>query len=152
MASLSHNVKRNRRLIQFKAPDGTRKKLSTPTTNGRDKRSLGDVRVMVKHSSLTVGLVDRSDDRLVGCCRVLTDFIFRATIYDVMVDQDLQGQGLGKRLLDLLTSHPKLQQVSLIDLACEPALFPFYERCGFKVCDGRAEWMIKVQRAEEEAT
>lgn len=112
------------------------------------KRSLDDVRVMVEHSSLMVGLVDRSDDRLVGYCRVLTDFVFRATIYDVMVDRRLQGQGLGKRLLDELCSSPKLQQVSFIYLACEPAMFPFYERWGFKVYDGRAEWMIKMQRDE----
>jgi len=112
------------------------------------KRSLDDVRVMVEHSSLMVGLVDRSDERLIGYCRVLTDFIFRATIYDVMVDRRFQGQGLGERLLDLLCSHKRLQQVSFIYLACEPALFPFYERWGFKAYEGKAEWMIKVQREE----
>lgn len=37
MASLSHNAKSKRWLIQFKAPDGSRKTLSTPATTGRDK-------------------------------------------------------------------------------------------------------------------
>ena len=44
--------------------------------------------------------------------------------------------------------HPRLQNVSFIYLACEPDLYPFYEQWGFKAYEGRAQWMIKVQRAE----
>ena len=113
------------------------------------KRSLDEVKTMVCNTGLMIGLVERSSDRLVGYCRALTDFAFRATIYDVMVEESLQGTGLGKRLLDAIFGHPKIQDVNFIYLACEPNLFPFYERWGFKKYDGRAEWMIKVQHTEE---
>lgn len=112
------------------------------------KRSLEDVNVMVEHTSMMLGLVDEDANKLVGYCRVLTDFVFRATVYDVMVDKNLQGRGLGTRLMEALCDHPKLQRVSFIYLACEPNLSPFYERWGFKAYEGKAEWMIKVQREE----
>ena len=112
------------------------------------KRTLDDVKVMVQNTDLMIGLVDRSTSDLVGYCRVLTDFVFRATIYDVMVDTECQGQGLGKHLLNSLCSHPRLAPVNFIYLACEPELFGFYERWGFRVYDARAHWMLKVQHEE----
>lgn len=112
------------------------------------RRSLEDVKLMVENTSLMIGLVALSTGRLVGFCRMLTDFAFRATVYDVMVAEEFQGHGLGKRLMDTLLSHPKLQRVSYIYLACEPHLCAFYERWGFTTYEGRAEWMIKVQREE----
>ncbi|MCA9141075.1 MAG: GNAT family N-acetyltransferase [Planctomycetales bacterium] len=103
---------------------------------------------MVLNTNLMIGLVEHTTNRLVGCCRALTDFTFRATIYDVMVRRPLQGTGLGKRVLDAIRHHPKLQNVSLIYLACEPQLFSLYERWGFASYEGRARWMIKAQKAE----
>ncbi|MCA9127994.1 MAG: GNAT family acetyltransferase [Planctomycetales bacterium] len=111
-------------------------------------RSLEDVKKMVEKTSLMIGLVEHSSNRLVGYCRTLTDFTFRATIYDVMVERSLQGQGLGKRLMDEICSHPQLRNVSLIYLACEPHLYPFYQQWGFRTYEGRAQWMLKVQREE----
>lgn len=112
------------------------------------KRSFDDVKLMAQNTSLMIGLVETHSGKLIGYCRVLTDFVFRATVYDVMVDQDFKGQGLGIRLMNTLSKHPKLQQVSFVYLCCEQALFPFYEKWGFKPYEGRAEWMIKVQREE----
>ena len=112
------------------------------------KRTLEDVRTMAANTSLMLGLIENSSGKLVGFCRVLTDFAFRATIYDVMIAEELKGQGLGKRLMETLCNHPSLQQVSFIYLACEPDLSSFYENWGFKPYEGRAEWMIKVQREE----
>ena len=112
------------------------------------RRSLEDVRTMADNTSLMIGMVDQSDHRLVGFGRVLTDFTFRATIYDVMIADEYQGRGYGKRLLDRICNHPRIANVSLIYLACEPDLASFYEQWGFKPYEGRAEWMIKIQREE----
>lgn len=111
-------------------------------------RSLEDVKLMAANTSLMLGLVEVSSGRLVGFCRVLTDFAFRATIYDVMVAEELKGRGLGIRLMDTLCNHPSLQRVSFIYLACEPELSSFYERWNFTTYEGRAAWMIKVPREE----
>lgn len=113
------------------------------------QRSLEDVRLMAANTSLMLGLVEAVSGELVAFCRVLTDFAFRATVYDVMVTERLKRQGLGSFLMETLCNHPSLQRVSFIYLACEPVLASFYERWGFKPYEGRAEWMIKVQREEQ---
>ena len=112
------------------------------------KRSREDLDVMMDNTSLSLGLVERATDRLVGYCRVLTDFVFRATVYDVMLTESLQGQGLGKRLVDALMNHPRLQRVSVIYLCCEPEMYSFYQQWGFAPYAGRTEWMVKIQREE----
>jgi GNAT superfamily N-acetyltransferase len=108
-------------------------------------RSLEAVRVMLAHSSLVFGLVEESGGRLVGFCRVLTDFAFRATLYDVMVADGWQGRGLGRRLLDAVTQHPRLKQVSLIGLFCAPEMTGFYEKWGFETPSGDHKWMRRAQ-------
>ncbi|MCR9197383.1 MAG: GNAT family N-acetyltransferase [Planctomycetaceae bacterium] len=112
------------------------------------RRTLDQVRTMVAHSSLTIALAEQNTGRIVGFARTLTDFVFRATIYDVMVDTEFQQRGFGRQLLDSLCSHPRLQAVSLIYLACDPDLFSFYQQWGFEVYDERAHWMIRVQQPE----
>ncbi len=108
-------------------------------------RSLDDVRLVVEHSSLLIGIVDE-EQRLVAFCRVLTDFVFRATIYDVIVAAPYRGQGLGRQLLDAITGHPRLQRVSVLWLCCEPEMVPFYEKWGFVIYNEGPVWMIKPQR------
>ncbi len=116
------------------------------------QRTLEDVILMSENTSLMLGLIEVGSHRLLGYCRVLTDFTFRATVYDVMVVEELQGRGLGKRLMETLCEHPRLRRVSFLYLCCEEKLFPFYSRWGFEVYDGKAEWMIKVQREESPET
>lgn len=108
-------------------------------------RSLDDVRSMVANSSLIFGYVDGAE-RLVAFCRVLTDFVFRATIYDVIVAESLRGQGLGRELMEAVSSHPRLQRVSTLWLCCHPDLVPFYEKWGFVVFQEGPVWMLKAQR------
>lgn len=109
------------------------------------ERSLDDVRIMVENSSLLIGFVDE-DEKLVGFCRILTDFVFRATIYDVIVAEACRGRGLGRKSMDAVSQHPRLQRVSTLSLCCKPEMTPFYEKWGFRAFDERPLWMLKAQR------
>ena len=109
-------------------------------------RSLQDVQTMVRHSSLVIGLVDHDSRRLLGFCRVLTDFVFRGTVYDVMVEKAWQRRGLGQRVMQTRSEHPKLRQVGCLYLSCNPNMVPFYEAWGFRVFEDGMEWMIKGKR------
>ncbi len=104
-------------------------------------RSVEDVRRMLRETDLLIGLVESETGRLVGFCRVLSDFVYHATLYDVIVAADDRGRGLGRRLMDAVVAHPRLQDVKALWLCCRPELARFYERWGF--ADSRDDfiWM-----------
>lgn len=90
-------------------------------------RSLDDAREMLRHTDLALCAWD--GDQLVGFARVLTDFVYRATIWDVIVDQAYQKQGIGTELVQRILRHPRLKKVELVWLCTrQPS---FYERLGF---------------------
>jgi GNAT superfamily N-acetyltransferase len=94
-------------------------------------RSLDDVRRMVAGTDYVFGLCTVSGGRLAGFARVLTDGVFKALVFDVIVDPALQNQGLGRRLMDAIVDHPVLAQVRHLELYCLPEMVPFYEKWGF---------------------
>ncbi|NUT05579.1 MAG: GNAT family N-acetyltransferase [Hamadaea sp.] len=94
-------------------------------------RTETEIAGLVRGSDLVVGLVRRADDRLVGFCRVLTDWAYVALIFDVVVAGDVRGQGLGDRLLGEVVARPELSAVRSLELVCRPDLVGFYRRWGF---------------------
>jgi ribosomal protein S18 acetylase RimI-like enzyme len=92
-----------------------------------ENRSLDDVKEMLRHTDLTLSAWD--GDRLIGFGRVLTDFIYRATIWDVIVDRAYQGQGVGTEIVRRILSHPRLKRVELFWLCTRRP--GFYEKLGF---------------------
>ena len=63
--------------------------------------------------------------------RVITDFTFKAVIFDVIVSSAERRGGLGGRLLEVITRHDRLRRVRHIELYCLPERFGFYNRHGF---------------------
>jgi predicted GNAT family N-acyltransferase len=90
-----------------------------------------DVVRMLQHTDLVVGVCAEPDDRLVAFTRVLTDRVYKALIFDVIVAQAHRGTGLGRRLVQYVLDHPMLADVRHIELYCKPELIPFYERWSF---------------------
>lgn len=90
-------------------------------------RSLDKTQDMLRHTDLTVCAWD--GDQLIGFGRVLTDFIYRATIWDVIVDKAYQGQGVGTEIVQRILNHPRLKRVELFWLCTRRP--GFYERLGF---------------------
>ena len=97
---------------------------------------------MLSASAAVVGLTDKNGT-LIGFCRALSDGIYRATIYDVIVDEGYQGSGLGKKLMDTILIHPALVNTARIELACLPELVPFYEKWGLEVVPPEWKQMVK---------
>ena len=103
-------------------------------------RSLADTRSCVVGSQIRIGLVSEKDE-LLGFARVLTDYTFKAFIFDVIVAKKERGKGLGNQLLSLIRNHEKVRQVKHFELYCLPEMFSFYEKRGFTTDIGKIRLM-----------
>ncbi len=109
----------------------------------RDRTELG-VETMLANSDIVVGIVD-DRDHLVGFTRVMTDFVYRAVIYDVIIKSTHRQQGLGRKLLDAIAENPQLKNVEYLGLFCLPEMMPFYEQWGF-VDSGELRLMLRLHK------
>ena len=69
-------------------------------------------------------------DRLIGFARATSDGVYRATIWDVVIHDDYQGAGLGRKLVETVLSHPHMSSVERVYLMTTNQK-QFYERVGF---------------------
>lgn len=92
-------------------------------------RTPSEIEQMLQHSDLVFSIWD--GNQVVGFTRVLTDFTFRAMIYDVVIHSEYQGEGLGRLLLEKVIHHPRLSQIACLSLFTRDRT-DFYERLGFK--------------------
>ncbi|WP_244401918.1 GNAT family N-acetyltransferase [Parageobacillus sp. KH3-4] len=70
------------------------------------------------------------DGRIVGFGRALSDGVFNAAIYDVVVHRDFQKRGIGKAIVEDLLAQ--LRHVSCVHLIATTGNEPFYQQAGFK--------------------
>jgi len=97
----------------------------TAWARGRSKDGLSR---MLAHSSFVFTAWD--GPLLVGFARVLTDQVYRATLWDVVVDAPYQGRGVGDGLVECVLAHPVLSRVEKFWLNTRDKR-AFYERFGF---------------------
>ena len=93
-------------------------------------RTLEETQRCIKGSQLCIALID-NEGNLAAFARVLTDAIFKALIFDVIVCEKYRGDGLGNTLITTIKNHPTLARVKHFELYCLPELEEFYERQGF---------------------
>ncbi len=94
-------------------------------------RSLEDVRLMLAGSAHIYGICAAETQRLAGFARVLSDGVFKALIFDVIVDPAFRGQRIGQKLMKNVVSDPRLARVRHFELYCLPELERYYENLGF---------------------
>lgn len=84
----------------------------------------------VDGSSIHIGIID-DNGNLAAFTRVLTDGVFKALLFDVIVDEKYRGNNLGSRLVSAVKTHPQLVRVKHFELYCLPELEGFYQKHGF---------------------
>mgnify|MGYP006777322505 FL=1 len=90
-------------------------------------RALEQAQAMLAKTDVVISAWDGT--RLVGFGRVLTDYVFRASIWDVIVDREYQKRKIGTEIVRRILEHPTLQHVELFWLCTRTP--GFYERLGF---------------------
>ncbi|WIA21047.1 hypothetical protein OEZ85_005371 [Tetradesmus obliquus] len=73
-----------------------------------------------------------SSEELIGLARATSDHAFNATIWDVLVDPDYQGQGLGKALVEHMVRTLLRQDITNITLFADAKVVEFYKQLGFE--------------------
>ncbi|MEX0589437.1 MAG: GNAT family N-acetyltransferase [Cyanobium sp.] len=93
------------------------------------ERSHAQLRRMLRGSAAVVSLW--RGKRLVGFGRASSDGVFRAVLWDVVIPEDLQGQGLGRQLVEALLQAPALRGAERTYLMTTNSA-SFYRQLGFQ--------------------
>ncbi len=78
-----------------------------------------------------MGIIEIESNKLIAFSRVLTDYFKFSYVYDVIVDRQYRGHGLGKQLMEIIIHHPSMQNIQNIELVCRKDMIPFYAQFGF---------------------
>jgi N-acetylglutamate synthase-like GNAT family acetyltransferase len=94
------------------------------------ERSVEDLAIAIANSEPVISVWDHK--RLIGFARATSDGIYRATIWDVVIHPQYQGNGLGTKLVETVLSHPRMQKVERVYLMTTHQQ-EFYKKIGFQI-------------------
>lgn len=97
--------------------------------------------------------VARIDNRAIGMGRVISANSFEASIFDVAVEPELQGQGIGGQIMNQIMNYLEASldknQLMMVNLLAAQGKEGFYRKYGFveKPMEGKGIGMINyIQR------
>ena len=97
-------------------------------TKGRTRT---DTERALKMGGPMFAFVDPESDDLVAFARTITDGIYKAMIFDIIVQATWRGAGLGALLMETVLNDPALVNVKHRELYCLEDMVAFYEKWGF---------------------
>jgi len=83
------------------------------------------------------------NEKQIGFCRVITDYVVFAYVMDVFIIQKHRGKGYSSILINTMMTEPQLQHVKIWRLATSDAHF-LYEKFGFKALAHPEKMMEKI--------
>ena len=92
---------------------------------------------MLHHADLLISAWD--GERLLGIARTLTDYRYVAYLADLAVDQSVQRQGIGRRLI--VETRARLGAECQLVLLAAPLANDYYPRLGFE--HNPRAWMLR---------
>ncbi|MFA6091247.1 MAG: GNAT family N-acetyltransferase [Candidatus Gracilibacteria bacterium] len=85
------------------------------------------------------------DEKIIGACRITTDFYMCATIFDVLVHVDYRNQGIGGKIMEKTVEFFRENNIRNVGLITDPSyewLPNFYKKFGFEIDNSRGMYMI----------
>lgn len=82
---------------------------------------------MVANSNLIVSAW--SDEKLVGICRCITDWVWCCYLSDLVVDTTVKNSGIGRQMVELVKE--KVSEHCMILLLSVPTAMDYYPKLGF---------------------
>ena len=97
-------------------------------------RTINDLKKCLANSDVIVSIW--VENEIVGFGRALTDGIYRGILWDVVIDQNHQGKGLGTLIVKKLLSSKKIRNTKKLYLMTTNKKL-FYSQFGFKEVDNQ---------------
>jgi GNAT superfamily N-acetyltransferase len=97
-------------------------------TKGRTK---ADVVKTLASGGPVFAFIDSDGDELVAFARAMTDGIYKAMIFDIIVKSTWRNTGLGGLLMETVMNDPALVNIKDRELYCLAEMVPFYQKWGF---------------------
>ena len=92
-------------------------------------RTINDLKKCLANSDVIVSLW--TSNEIVGFGRALSDGIYRAVLWDVVIDKDHQGKGYGKLIVKNILESKKIKNTKKVYLMTTNEKF-FYSQMDFK--------------------
>lgn len=97
-------------------------------TKGRTK---ADIVTALASGGPIFAFVDPEGDELVAFARAMTDGVYKAMIFDIIVKCTWRNTGLGGLLMETMMNDPALANIKHRELYCLAEMVPFYQKWGF---------------------
>lgn len=97
-------------------------------TKGRTK---ADVEKILQSGGPIFAFIDPPSNDLVAFARALTDGVYKAMIFDIIVKSTWRNTGLGSLLMETVMNDPAIVNIKHRELYCLEEMIPFYEKWGF---------------------
>ena len=94
-------------------------------------RNYKSIRRLLAGSTVAITLWRNGD--IIGFGRATSDGIYRAVLWDIIVADELQRQGLGRKVVEALLASPKINKVERVYLMTTNSS-EFYRQLGFEKC------------------
>ncbi|KAF5791606.1 putative glucosamine-phosphate N-acetyltransferase transcription regulator GNAT family [Helianthus annuus] len=98
---------------------------------GFPKRDTDKIRIALEHTDSLLWVEYETTKRPVAFARATGDGVFNAIIWDVVVDPNFQGIGLGKAVIERVVEELLSKGITNIALYSEPRVLGFYRPLGF---------------------
>jgi ribosomal protein S18 acetylase RimI-like enzyme len=93
-------------------------------------RTVEGLKIAIANSNPVVTVWD--GNKLIGHARAVSDVVYRATIWDVVINPDYRGTGLGRKLVQTVLSHPRVCHAERVYLMTTHQQ-EFYQHIGFEL-------------------
>lgn len=88
------------------------------------------------------------DDKQIGFCRVITDYVVFAYVMDVFITEEHRGKGYSSILIENMMNESELKEVKIWRLATSDAHF-LYRKFGFNALATPEKMMEKVINTQQ---
>ena len=92
-------------------------------------RTLNDIKKCLSNSDVIISIWDNNE--IVGFGRALSDQVFRGVLWDIVIDENHQGKGYGKLVVETLLNSKKIRNTKKIYLMTTNKKL-FYSQIDFK--------------------